>query len=72
MPHKPQVDYWDTRFPEKRKNRVYYEAPKTENGGNSDGMEESVSVDGSGKGKTGSDEQIVIFSKGSGNVPVVS
>jgi ribosomal protein S27E len=72
-PHKPQVDYWDTRCPEKRKNRVYYEAPKTENGCNSDGgIEEIVSVVGSGKGKMAQDEQTVIFSKGSGNVSVVS
>jgi hypothetical protein len=48
--------------PEKPKNRVYYEAPKTENGCNSDGgIEEIVSVDGSGKGKKVQDEQTVIF-----------
>jgi hypothetical protein len=56
-----------------RKKRVYYEAAKTENGCNSDGgIEEIVSVVGSGKGKMVQDEQTVIFSKGSGNVPVVS
>jgi hypothetical protein len=36
------------------------------------GIEEIVSVVGSGKGKMVQDEQTVIFSKGSGNVPVVS
>src|ERR1019366_8407304 len=47
-PREPQVDYWDTRYPDKRKNRAHYEAPKTENGCNSDGgIEEIVSVDGS-------------------------
>jgi hypothetical protein len=56
-----------------RKKRVYYEAAKTENGCNSDGgIEGIVSVVGSGKGKMAQDEQTVIFSKGSGNVPVVS
>jgi hypothetical protein len=61
-PRETQVDYRDTRCPEKPKNRAYYEAPKTENGCNSDaGIEEIVSVDGSGKGKMLQDEQTVIF-----------
>ena len=49
-------------MPREAKNRVWYEAPKTENGCHSEaGTEEIVSVNGSGKGKMVQDEQTVIF-----------